>query len=89
MAGWTPAIRARVFAAHWNFYNAELFRQPALDLEQADFALLPPNMAGAVMLWKQRGWQPVYSDDTAVVLVKNMKQFPTARRIASHRARPC
>lgn len=65
-----------VFAAHWNFYNAEMSRQPVLNLAQADFALLPPNMAGAVMLWKQRGWQPVYSDDTAVVLVKDMKQFP-------------
>jgi len=65
-----------VFAAHWNFYNAEMSRQPVLDLEQADFALLPPNMAGAVMLWKQRGWQPVYSDGTAVVLVKDLKQFP-------------
>ena len=65
-----------VFAAHWNFYNAEMSRQPVLNLEQADFALLPPNMAGAVMLWKQRGWQPVYSDDTAVVLVKDLKQFP-------------
>jgi len=65
-----------VFAAHWNFYNAEMSRQPVLNLEQADFALLPPNMAGAVMLWKQRGWQPVYSDDAAVVLVKDMKQFP-------------
>jgi len=65
-----------VFAAHWNFYNAEMSRQPALNLEQADFALLPPNMAGAVMLWKQRGWQPVYSDATAVVLVKDLKQFP-------------
>ena len=65
-----------VFDANWNFYNGELFRQPALNLEQADYALLPPNMAGAVMLWKERGWQPVYSDDTAVVLVKNMKEFP-------------
>jgi hypothetical protein len=65
-----------VFDAQWNFYNAEMSRQPVLNLEQADFALLPPNMAGAVMLWKQRGWQPVYSDDAAVVLVKDMKQFP-------------
>lgn len=65
-----------VFDANWNFYNAEMSRQPALNLAQADFALLPPNMAGAVMLWKQRGWQPVYADDTAVVLVKDLKQFP-------------
>jgi hypothetical protein len=65
-----------VFDTTWNFYNAEMSRRPVLNLEQADFALLPPNMAGAVMLWKERGWQPVYSDDTAVVLVKDMKQFP-------------
>jgi hypothetical protein len=65
-----------VFAAQWNFYNAEMSRQPMLKLEQADFALLPPNMAGAVMLWKKYGWQPVYRDDAAVVLVKDIKQFP-------------
>ncbi len=65
-----------VFAAQWNFYNADMTRQPVLDLGPADFALLPPNMAGAGMLWKERGWQPVYLDDVAVVLVKNLKQFP-------------
>ena len=65
-----------VFDANWNFYNAEMSRQPALNLEQADFALLPPNMAGAGLLWQKLGWQPVYSDKTAVVLVKDMKQFP-------------
>jgi hypothetical protein len=66
-----------VFAAQWNFYNAEMSRLPVPNLEQADFALLPPNMAGAVMLWKKYGWQPVYRDDAAVVLVKNLKQFPS------------
>jgi hypothetical protein len=65
-----------VFDAQWNFYNADRFRPPVLDLEPADFALLPPKMAGAVMLWQQFGWQPVYSDPVAVVLVKNLKQFP-------------
>ena len=66
-----------VFAAQWNFYNAEMSKQPVLNLERADFALLPPNMAGAVMLWKKYAWQPVYRDDSAVVLVKDMKQFPS------------
>jgi len=65
-----------VFDAQWNFYNAEMSKQPVLNLEQADFALLPPKMAGAVWLWKQGGWQPVYHDDVAVVLVKDLKQFP-------------
>jgi hypothetical protein len=72
-----------VFDAQWNFYNAERFRQPVLNLEPADFALLPPTMAGAGMLWKDIGWQPVYSDSVAVVLVKNLKQFP---RLADLRA---
>jgi hypothetical protein len=65
-----------VFDAQWNFYNAEMSKQPVLNLEQTDFALLPPNMAGAVMLWKKYAWQPVYRDDTAVVLVRDLKQFP-------------
>jgi hypothetical protein len=65
-----------VFDANWNFYNAEMSRQPALNLEQADFALLPTKMAGATMLVHERGWQPVYYDETAVVLVKDLKQFP-------------
>jgi len=65
-----------VFDAQWNFYNADQTRPPVLDLTPADFALLPPNMAGAGMLWKERGWQPVYCDEVAVVLVKNLGQFP-------------
>jgi hypothetical protein len=65
-----------VFDAQWNFYNGDMSRQPVLNLEQADFALLPPNMAGVVMLWKQGVWRLVYRDDVAVVLVKGMKQFP-------------
>jgi hypothetical protein len=66
-----------VFDAQWNLYNAEMSRQPVLNLEQTDFALLPPNMAGAVMLWKKYAWQPVYRDDAAVVLVKDLKRFPS------------
>ena len=58
------------------FTTASCFARPALNLEQADYALLPPNRTGAMMLWKERGWQAVYFDDTAVVLVKNIKKFP-------------
>jgi hypothetical protein len=65
-----------VIAAHWNLYNAEPFDTNALNLAHADFALLPSNLAGAFMLKKADGWQPVYYDDVAVVLVKDPKQFP-------------
>ncbi len=65
-----------VIAAHWNLYNGEPFDTNALNLARADFALLPSHLAGSVALAKTYGWQPVYFDDLAVVLVKNSGQFP-------------
>lgn len=65
-----------VIGAHWNLYNGEPFDTNALDLARADFALLPSHLAGSASLVKNDGWQPVYFDDLAVVLVKNPKQFP-------------
>ena len=65
-----------VIAAHWKFYNGESFGPGALDLSRADFALLPSKLAGALKLAKQNGWQAVYFDNLAVVLVKNVNQFP-------------
>ena len=65
-----------VIAAHWKFYNAEPFDGAALDLSRADFALLPSKLAGALALTKQGGWQAIYFDNLAVVLVKNVNQFP-------------
>ncbi len=65
-----------VINAHWKFYNGEPATGNALDLDRAGFALLPANLAGALMLVKQHGWQPVYVDDLAVVLAKNPGQFP-------------
>ncbi len=67
---------ADVIAAHWKFYNAEPFDNAALDVNRADFALLPSKLAGALTLAKQDGWQAVYFDTLAVVLVKNPSQFP-------------
>ena len=58
------------------FYNAEPFDPAALDLNQADFALLPSDMASAVQLAQRGGWQAVYFDERALVLVKNVGQFP-------------
>ena len=65
-----------VIAAHWKFYNGEPFDHGALDLSRADFALLPSKLAGSLALVKQDGWQAVYFDNLAVVLVKNVNQFP-------------
>jgi hypothetical protein len=65
-----------VIAAHWKFYNAEPFDGAALDVNRADFALLPSKLAGALALTKQYGWQAAYFDNLAVVLVKNPGQFP-------------
>ena len=67
---------ADVIAAHWNFYNGEPFSPAALDVDRADFALLPSRLAGSLALAKQNAWQAVYFDNLAVVLVKNMNQFP-------------
>jgi hypothetical protein len=65
-----------VIAAHWKFYNGETFDPGALDLSRADFALLPSKLAGSLALAKQGGWQAVYFDNLAVVLVRNVNQFP-------------
>ncbi|HUE37212.1 MAG TPA: hypothetical protein VMO20_07460 [Candidatus Acidoferrum sp.] len=65
-----------VIAAHWKLYNGEPFDTNALNLAHADFALLPSKLAGSFALAENDGWQAVYYDDLAVVLVKNVRQFP-------------
>lgn len=70
-----------VIAAHWKFYNDEPFDTNALNLARADFALLPVNLAGTLALVKEHGWQAVYLDDLAVVLVKDPNQFPKLNKL--------
>ncbi len=67
---------ADVIAAHWQFYDAEPFDTNVLDIARADFALLPSHLAGSLALAKHDGWQPVYFDNLAVVLVRRASQFP-------------
>lgn len=67
---------ADVITAHWQLYDAESFDTKALDLDHAEFALLPSNLAGSLALAKNYGWHPVYLDGLAVVLVKNPDKFP-------------
>jgi hypothetical protein len=65
-----------IIAAHWKLYSGEPYDTNVLNLAKADYALLPSHLAGSLVLAQNDGWQPVYFDDLAVVLVKNPKQFP-------------
>jgi hypothetical protein len=38
--------------------------------------LLPSTLAGAHWLTTAKGWQPVYVDNTAVVLVRTLADYP-------------
>jgi hypothetical protein len=70
-----------VISAHWQLYNAEPFDTNMLNLATADFALLPSHLAGSFALTKNNGWHPVYLDDLAVVLVKDINQFPKLKSL--------
>jgi hypothetical protein len=66
----------KLIEAHWRFYNGEPFNEDALNLNRADFALLPANLAGTAALAHYRGWEVVYYDDLAVILARDAKRFP-------------
>ena len=66
----------QVIAAHWKLYNGEPFDTNALDIARASLALLPTHLAGSEALVKNNGWQPVYYDNLAVVLVRNVREYP-------------
>ena len=61
---------------HWHLYNDEPVDATVLDINRADVALLPVHLLGSVALAKKHGWQPVYLDAVAVVLVRDLKTFP-------------
>jgi hypothetical protein len=52
-----------------------------LNLDAADFALLPANLAGTQTLAARAGWQPVYYDDTAVLLARDPVRFPVLQKL--------
>jgi hypothetical protein len=62
--------------AHWKFYNGETFDEYFLDIDKADLALLPANLAGAAALAHRPGWQVVYYDDLSVIMVRGVERFP-------------
>jgi len=60
---------------HWKFYNGEAVDKKILDLDRADLALLPRNLAGTAELAKRAGWEAVYVDALAAVLVRDAARF--------------
>ena len=66
-----------LITAHWKLYNGEEVDQKVLPVAQADLALLPSNLAGTLALSKQPGWQIVYFDNTAALLVHDLQRFPS------------
>lgn len=67
---------ADMITAHWKLYNGEGFDTNVLDLARANYALLPRRLAGAEALVRKYGWKVAYYDDLAVVLVKNLAEYP-------------
>jgi hypothetical protein len=65
-----------LIAAHWKFYNGEPFDGKVLEVDQADLALLPANLAGAAALARRPGWTVIYDDDLAVILAREVGRFP-------------
>jgi hypothetical protein len=62
--------------AHWKFYNGEPFDGNVLDVDQADLALLPANLAGTAALAQRPGWTVIYHDNLAALLVRDVGRFP-------------
>jgi hypothetical protein len=71
-----------LIAAHWVFYNGNVPATNVLNLDKADLALLPGNLAGTTELAKRPGWKVVYFDDLAVVLARDAGRFPALRQLA-------
>jgi hypothetical protein len=72
---WETCYPRDLIPEHWKFYNGEAVDKKILDIDRADLALLPANLAGAAALLKRPGWQAVYFDDLAVVLARQPSRF--------------
>jgi hypothetical protein len=71
-ACYSPAI----IAEHWKLYNGATVDEGILAVNRADFALLPPRLAGVESLRLRGDWQIAYSDNTAVVIARGIQRFP-------------
>jgi hypothetical protein len=64
-----------LIAAHWKLYNGENVDESVLPIDQADLALLPSKLAGALALRNRPGWRVLYFDETAALLARNYQRF--------------
>ncbi|HVV01724.1 MAG TPA: hypothetical protein VHH88_10215 [Verrucomicrobiae bacterium] len=89
LPGCQPSIDGRLdacysrqpIAQHWKLYNGESVDDSVLPVHQADLALMPSRLQGAVTLRDQAGWQVVYFDDTAVILARNARNYPALKAL--------
>ena len=65
-----------VISANWSLYNGQEVDPRALNISEAELALLPRQLAGVRMLIQEWGWKAVYADPLAVVLVRRLDLFP-------------
>jgi hypothetical protein len=72
---WETCYPRELIPEHWKFYYGQPVDGKILDIRKADLALLPVNLAGAVALAHEPGWQAVYYDDLAVVLVREPRRY--------------
>ncbi len=73
---WETCYPRDLIPEHWKFFNGEPVNRKILDIEKADVALLPANLAGTLALSRQPGWQVVYYDRLAVVLARDPRRYP-------------
>jgi hypothetical protein len=73
---WETCYPRELIPEHWKFYRDEPADGHVLDIRKADLALLPENLAGAHALSSKYGWQVVYYDKLAVVLVRDPSHYP-------------
>jgi len=74
---WETCYPRELIPEHWKFYNGQPVDRKILDIGKADLALLPANLAGAQQtLAREPGWQMVYVDSLACVLVREPRRYP-------------
>jgi hypothetical protein len=73
---WETCYPRELIPEHWKFYYGQPVDGKILDIRKADLALLPVNLAGAVVLAREPGWKAVYYDSLAVVLVREPRRYP-------------
>jgi len=71
-----------LIAAHWKFYSGEPFDSGILNIDAADLALLPADLAGTAALARRPGWTVIYYDDLVVLLARDVGHFPQLQSLS-------